>query len=76
MVPECVLAREAELCYASTAMITDYDCWKDHPVSTEEIITTMRANVEKVKTIIANAVAKLPSKCNCDCKNALKNAFV
>jgi 5'-methylthioadenosine phosphorylase len=76
LVPECVLAREAELCYASTAMVTDYDCWKDHPVSTEEIVTTMRANVEKVKKIIVDAVTKLPSECSCECKSALKNAFV
>ncbi len=77
LVPECVLAREAELCYASTAMITDYDCWKDHPVSTEEIISTMRANVEKVKKIIAETVAALPKEReSCQCKNALANAFV
>jgi 5'-methylthioadenosine phosphorylase len=76
LVPECVLAREAELCYASTAMVTDYDCWKDHPVSTEEIVTTMRANVEKVKKIIVDAVTNLPSECCCECKSALKNAFV
>jgi 5'-methylthioadenosine phosphorylase len=77
MVPECVLAREAELCYASTAMITDYDCWKDHPVSTEEIVSTMRANVEKVKKIIVQAVAALPKQReNCHCSCALANALV
>ena len=76
LVPECVLAREAELCYASTAMVTDYDCWKDHPVSTEEIISTMRANVEKVKKIIMETVAKLPAERECcQCKTALANAF-
>ncbi len=75
MVPECVLAREAELCYASTAMVTDYDCWKDHPVSTEEIVSTMKANVEKVKTILAKTVATLPKECSCECNTALKNAF-
>ncbi len=76
MVPECVLAREAELCYASIAMVTDYDCWKDHPVSTEEIVATMKANIEKVKRIVADTVAKLPEKCSCECKDALKNALV
>ena len=76
LVPECVLAREAELCYATTAMITDYDCWKDHPVSTEEIINTMRINVEKVKTILMGTVAALPKERACGCKEALKNAFV
>jgi 5'-methylthioadenosine phosphorylase len=77
LVPECVLAREAELCYASTAMVTDYDCWKDHPVSTDEIVSTMRANVEKVKKIIADTIAALPNEREkCQCKSALSNAFV
>jgi 5'-methylthioadenosine phosphorylase len=76
MVPECVLAREAELCYASIAMVTDYDCWKDHPVSTEEIVATMKANIEKVKRIVADTVAKLPETCSCGCKDALKSALV
>jgi 5'-methylthioadenosine phosphorylase len=76
LVPECVLAREAELCYASIATVTDYDCWKDHPVSTEEIVTTMKANIEKVKKLVTETVAKLPKEQRCDCKNALKNALV
>ncbi len=76
LVPECVLARETELCYASISAVTDYDCWKDHAVSTEEIVTTMRANIEKIKTLIAGTIAKLPKERSCECKNSLKNAFV
>jgi len=76
LVPECVLAREAELCYASISAITDYDSWKEHPVSTDEVIATMRANVEKVKKILVETVANLPQKRGCDCQNALKNACV
>jgi 5'-methylthioadenosine phosphorylase len=76
LVSECVLAREAEICYASTAMITDYDCWKDHAVTTEDIVITMRANIEKVKHLLADTVAALPNECGCLCKEALKNAFV
>ncbi len=76
LVPECVLAREAELCYATTAMVTDYDCWKDHPVTTEEIVATMKANSEKVKKILAETVAKLPKEQGCECKCALRNALV
>jgi 5'-methylthioadenosine phosphorylase len=76
LVPECVLAREAELCYATTAMITDYDCWKDHAVTTEDIVTTMHKNVEKVKRILIEAVEKLPKERSCNCKEALKNACV
>ena len=52
LVPECVLAREAELCYASIATVTDYDVWKDHAVSADEVVATMKASVEKVKRII------------------------
>jgi 5'-methylthioadenosine phosphorylase len=76
LVPECVLAREAEICYASVATVTDYDCWKDHPVSTEEIVSTMKANIEKVKQIVVETVAKLPKARACDCKTACKNALV
>ncbi len=76
MVPECVLAREAELCYATTAMITDYDAWKEHAVTTEDVVTIMRANVEKVKLIIAEAVAKLPAERGCSCQNAMEGACI
>jgi len=76
LVPECVLAREAELCYASIATVTDYDVWKDHPVCVDDIMKTMRANVENIKRIIVEAVARMPKERGCECKNALKNAFV
>ncbi|MCW4053428.1 MAG: S-methyl-5'-thioadenosine phosphorylase [Candidatus Bathyarchaeota archaeon] len=76
LVPECVLAREAELCYASISTITDYDVWKDHVVSADEVVATMKASVEKVKRIILEAVACLPKECTCECQNALKGAFI
>jgi len=76
LVPECVLAREAELCYASIATVTDYDVWKDHPVCADEVVATMKTSVEKVKRIILEAVARLPKECGCECKNALKGAFL
>jgi 5'-methylthioadenosine phosphorylase len=76
LVPECVLAREAELCYASIATVTDYDVWKDHPVCADEVVTTMKASVEKVKRIILEAVARLPKESGCECKDALKGAFL
>lgn len=76
LVPECVLAREAEICYASIATVTDYDVWKDRPVSVDEVVATMRNNIEKVKLIIAEAVAKMPEERSCECKSALKNALV
>ncbi|MCJ7713994.1 S-methyl-5'-thioadenosine phosphorylase [Candidatus Bathyarchaeota archaeon] len=76
LVPECVLAREAELCYASISTITDYDVWKDHPVSAEEVVTTMKANIEKVKSILLKSIKYLPEESDCECRKALNNAFL
>ena len=76
VVPECVLAREAEICYASISTVTDYDVWKDHPVCVDEVMVIMRANIEKVKRIIAETVARLPEEPSCDCGHALKGALV
>jgi len=76
LVPECVLAREAEICYASIATVTDYDVWKDHPVTVDEVVKTMRENLEKVKNIIMKAVLKIPKERTCKCKGALKDALV
>jgi 5'-methylthioadenosine phosphorylase len=76
LVPECVLAREAEMCYASISTVTDYDVWKDHPVCVDDIVKTLSANIENVKRIIAEAVARLPTKRGCDCGTALKSAFI
>jgi 5'-methylthioadenosine phosphorylase len=76
LVPECVLAREAELCYASIATVTDYDVWKERAVSAGEVAATMKASVEKVKRIIVEAVARLPKERGCNCKDALKGAFL
>jgi 5'-methylthioadenosine phosphorylase len=76
LVPECVLAREAEICYASIATVTDYDVWKDHAVSASEVAETMEANVEKVKNLITETTARIPRERMCECKDALKNAGV
>jgi 5'-methylthioadenosine phosphorylase len=76
LVPECVLAREAELCYATIATVTDYDVWKDHPVCVDDIVRTMRGNIENVKRIIVEAIARLPKERSCECGSALKSAFV
>jgi len=76
LVPECVLAREAEICYACIATVTDYDVWKDHPVNAEEVAKTMKQNIEKIKTLITETIAALPRKRTCECGHALKNALV
>lgn len=75
MYPECVLAREAEICYANISMVTDYDCWKDHIVDTEMVIKTMKENVEKVKNIIMKSINKINYE-DCSCWHSLENAFV
>ena len=76
LVPECVLAREAEICYASISMVTDYDVWKDHPVCVDDIVKTMKANIENVKRIISETITKVPNERHCECKSALKSALV
>lgn len=74
--PECVLAREAELCYVSVAMVTDYDVWAEKPVSTREIVKTMGENVENFKKLIINAIPKIPKERKCSCAYSLKDALI
>lgn len=76
LVPECVLAREAEICYASISTVTDYDVWKEHVVCVDDILTTMKKNVQNVKQIIAETFVNIPGECSCTCNQALKGAFV
>ena len=73
LVPEVNLACEAQLCYATLALVTDYDVWADKPVTAEEVARTMSENVEKAKRVIVGVIDKLPedpdgSKCSC-CKS-------
>ena len=70
------MAREAEICYASISTVTDYDVWKDHAVTIDEILGTMKKNIEKVKKIIAETIAKIPKERKCECKDALKGALI
>ena len=74
--PECVLAREAELCYVSVAMVTDYDVWAEKPVSTKEIIKTMNENAENFKRLIINAIPQIPKERICSCAYSLKEALI
>lgn len=74
LVPECQLAREAELCYASINMITDYDVWAEKPVSMDEITSNMRKSSGKVKAILADVIRKIPAERRCECGHALSGA--
>jgi 5'-methylthioadenosine phosphorylase len=76
LVPECVLAREAEICYATIAAVTDYDVWKEEPVSAEKVVKTMRANVEKVRKLIVETVIRIPTERACECGSALSKALM
>jgi 5'-methylthioadenosine phosphorylase len=77
-VTEAKLAREAELCYATIAMITDYDCW--HPehasVTLEEIIANLNRNAEGACNVIRQAVRAMPAEPACKCGRALAHAIV
>jgi len=78
VLPEAKLAREAEICYASIACVTDYDCWRDatEAVTVEMILDCMHRNIDTAKNIIKQAVTRLPATRNCECKDALKTAMV
>jgi 5'-methylthioadenosine phosphorylase len=72
--PECVLAREAEICYVSVAMVTDYDVWAERPVSTQEVIDTMTRNAANFKKLIMEAIPEIPRERTCSCGEALRDA--
>ena len=77
-IPEAKLAREAEICYATLAFVTDYDCWNDdhETVSTEMIIDNLMRNVQASKEILKKAVTCMPSTRECGCATALKNTII
>jgi len=75
---EAKLAREAELCYSTIAMITDYDCW--HPehesVTAAQIIALLNQNAENAQRVLREAVRALPADRSCKCGSALQHALV
>lgn len=77
LVPECILARESEICYLSIATITDYDVWAEQPVSSKEIIETLNKNVEITKNILSKVIPLITEeRMDCSCKDALKDALL
>lgn len=74
--PECVLAREQEICYVSICTVTDYDVWAEKPVTAEDIVKTLRQNVDRVKKLIADVVSDVPESRGCGCGQALRDALV
>ena len=75
---EAKLAREAEICYVTLALVTDYDCW--HPehdsVTVEMIIQTLMQNAKTAQLAIAQTITKLPATRSCSCGSALKHALI
>src|SRR5712692_5985676 len=75
---EAKLAREAEICYATMAMVTDYDCW--HPghdsVTVEQIVKVLNTNAENAARVVKQAVALMPRERKCNCGSALQYAIL
>jgi 5'-methylthioadenosine phosphorylase len=75
---EAKLAREAEICYATLAMVTDYDCW--HPehdsVTADQIVRVLAKNAETAKAVLRAAVRRLPVPRDCECATALRYALI
>src|SRR6202789_3189207 len=76
--PEAKLAREAEICYATVAMVTDFDCWHaDHDaVTVSDIIANLVQNAENACKVVAEAVAEMPKERTCKCGSALAHAIL
>ena len=75
---EAKLAREAEICYVTVAMVTDYDCWhEDHDaVTVADIIANLNQNAENACKVVAEAVTKMPATRACKCGSALAHAII
>jgi 5'-methylthioadenosine phosphorylase len=76
--PEAKLAREAEICYATIAMVTDFDCWREtgESVSVDMIMETARGNTAAVKAMIPELVSTLAGRKDCPCRHAAAGAFM
>ena len=75
---EAKLAREAEICYATVAMVTDYDCWHPHhdSVTVEQIIAVLNKNASNACEVVRHAVAAMPQARGCKCGSALQHALL
>ena len=78
LVPECQLAREAQICYTSIATVTDYDVWAEKPVTAKEVMETLSKNVQVTKKLLEELIRKMPkdfaTKRTCSCEKALTEA--
>ncbi len=76
--PEAKLAREAEISYATLALVTDYDCWKleEAAVSVDSVLEVLKKNAVRARRVVENAVAKIPVNHDCIAANALASAIL
>ncbi|MEA3346440.1 MAG: S-methyl-5'-thioadenosine phosphorylase [Chloroflexota bacterium] len=77
-IPEAKLAREAEICYATLALVTDYDVWREaeESVTVEMVVQNLLQNVEVAKRVIRGILPKIPARRDCPCAKALKDAII
>ena len=75
---EAKLAREAELCYVTVAMVTDYDCWHPHhdEVTVDQIVAVLLKNAENACNVVREAVEAMPKERTCKCGSALASAII
>ena len=75
---EAKLAREAEICYVTVAMVTDYDCWHPHhdSVTVDQIVAVLVKNAENACKVVRETVAHMPKQRSCKCGSALANAII
>lgn len=76
--PEAKLAREAEICYSTMALVTDYDCWHETEeiVTIEAVIANLMKNVQNARMILRDVVKELPVERNCECATALASGII
>jgi 5'-methylthioadenosine phosphorylase len=74
--PEAKLAREAEICYATVAMVTDYDCWKEEHVTVEAVVATLKANASNANSLLLRLIETAQTSDDCGCRSALQNAIM
>jgi 5'-methylthioadenosine phosphorylase len=75
---EAKLAREAEICYATMAMVTDYDCWREghDDVTVDQVVAVLHQNADNAARVVRAAVAAMPAQQDCTCADALKYAIL
>ena len=76
--PEAKLAREAEICYATLALVTDYDVWHqtEAEVSVDLVVANLMKNVTTTQTLLPDLAARISDLRSCNCKSALERAII